>query len=78
MYVCLGMANIFYALWAKEYPKHFMVLTVPLVVVICMQYSLDIEGNSDGDPVEVVLKDKKLVCFCAIFVAMTTWILYAP
>ena len=71
MYVCLAMANIFYALWAKEYPKKYMVLTVPLVVIICMQYSLDVEGDSDGDPVEVVLGDKKLIFFCfALFSAM--------
>ncbi len=76
MYVSLAMANVFYALWAKEYPKRFMILTVPLVVVICMQYSLDVEGESDGDPVEVVLKDKKLLSFCALLCVMLALILY--
>ena len=76
MYVCLSMANIFYALWAKEYPKRFMILTVPVVIVICMQYSLDVEGESDGDPVEVVLKDKKLLSFCAVLFVLMGVILY--
>ena len=68
MYVSLAMANIFYALWAKEYPKKYMILTVPLVVIICMQYSLDVEGDSDGDPVEVVLCDRKLIIFCLLLI----------
>ena len=76
MYVSLAMANVFYALWAKEYPKKYMILTVPLVVVICMQYSLDVEGDSDGDPVEVVLKDKKLVVFSILLAIMMGGILF--
>ncbi len=76
MYVSLAMANVFYALWAKEYPKHYMILTVPLVVVICMRYSLDVEGDSDGDPVEVVLKDRWLIAFCALFAVLMAGILF--
>ena len=76
MYVSLAMANVFYALWAKEYPKKYMIFTVPLVVVICMQYSLDVEGDSDGDPVEVVLKDKKLVVFSILLAIMMGGILF--
>lgn len=76
MYVSLAMANVFYALWAKEYPKKYMILTVPLVVVICMQYSLDVEGDSDGDPVEVVLNDKKLAVFTLLLAIMMAGILF--
>ena len=76
MYVSLAMANVFYALWAKEYPKKYMILTVPLVVVICMQYRLDVEGDSDGDPVEVVLNDKKLAVFTLLLAIMMAGILF--
>ena len=76
MYVSLAMANVFYALWAKEYPKKHMILTVPLVVVICMRYSLDVAGDSDGDPVEVVLKDRWLIAFCALFAVLMAGILF--
>ena len=61
MYLCLAMAIIFYALWAKEYPKEEVIWTVPLVILICMQYSFDIETNADGDPVEVIFRDKKIL-----------------
>ena len=30
-------------------------------MLICMKYSLNIEGDSDGDPVSVLLKDKILI-----------------
>lgn len=76
MYVSLAMAIVFYALWAKEYPKRYMILTVPLVVIICMQYSLDVEGDSDGDPVEVLVKDKKLIVFCLIYMITMAFILF--
>lgn len=77
MYVSLAMTNVFYALWAKEYPKTYMILTVPIVVIICMQYSLDVEGDSDGDPVEVVLKDKKLILFSLFYIVFMIGILFA-
>ena len=76
MYVCLAMANIFYALWAKEYPKRYMILTVPLVVIISMQYSLDVEGDSDGDPIEVVLSDKKLLILLVLLILIISIILF--
>ncbi len=76
MYVSLAMTNIFYSLWAKEFPKRYMILTVPLVVIICMQYSLDIEGDSDGDPVEVILSDKKLILFCTILLIVMAFIIF--
>lgn len=77
MYVSLAMANIFYALWAKEYPKRYMVLTVPIVVIVCMQYSLDVEGDSDGDPVEVVMRDRKLIFLVMLLLAFMALVLFA-
>jgi len=76
MYLCLTMALVFYALWAKEYPKEEVVWTVPIVMLICMRYSLDVEGASDGDPVEVVWKDKVLIGLCVLFLATLFGILY--
>lgn len=41
--------------------------TIPLVLLICMKYSLNIESNSSGDPVEVLLKDKVLILLIGIY-----------
>lgn len=76
MYLCLGMTCVFYALWAKEYPNPYMILTVPVVIIIFMQYSLDIESSYDGDPVEVVFADKKILAFCLLFLCMLFGIIY--
>ena len=37
-------------------------------MVICIKYSLNIEGNSYGDPVEVLLSDKILLILVLLYV----------
>ena len=65
MYMCLTLTIVFYSLWTTTNTNSkynsFLIWTVPLVILICMKYSLIIEGDSDGDPVEVVLKDKVML-----------------
>ena len=61
MYVCVGLANMSYALWTLEMPNPRISWTIPIFIVIFMCYSLDVEGESDGDPVEVILKDRVLI-----------------
>lgn len=61
MYVCVALTDTFYALWALEKQINHIVWTVPIFIILLMRYSLDIEGNSDGDPVDVILHDKILI-----------------
>lgn len=61
MYVCVALANVFYALWTLEMPDPRISWGIPVFIVMLMCYSLDAEGDSDGDPVEVILKDKVLI-----------------
>ena len=61
MYVCVALVNVFYALWSIEMPNPRMIWSVPFFIVLLMCYSLDIEGDSDGDPVEVIVHDKVLI-----------------
>lgn len=82
MYMCLALANIFYALWSMDettvafYNNKYLVFTVPIVLLITMKYSINIEGDSDGDPVEVLLHDKVLLGLCAIYLTIMFLILY--
>lgn len=82
MYVCLALTNVFYALWsvdevtAARYNSSYMVFTVPVVFLICMKYSLDVERNSSGDPAEVLFSDKVLMTLCAVYLAGMFLILY--
>lgn len=76
MYVCFALVAVFYALWAKEFSNPYMIYSVPLVFVILMKYSLDIEGDYDGDPVEVILKDKWLIFLSIIYIILVSILLY--
>ncbi len=82
MTMCITMANIFYALWSMDektaalYENGNIVFTVPIVMLISMKYSLDIEQDPDGDPVEVLLHDKVLLLLCMIYFAVMLAILY--
>lgn len=66
-YVCVTLIIVFYTLWTVEAVNPLMIWTVPLVIVILMKYSLNIEGESDGDPVEVLLQDKELVVLVILY-----------
>ncbi len=67
MYLCVALAVLFYALWAVDpitvsrAGGDGLIWTVPLVLLICMKYSLDVESGSDADPVELLLHDKLLL-----------------
>lgn len=82
MYVNLGLTIAFYALWTvdpitlERFNGNSLIWTVPLVIVICMKYSLNVEGDSEGDPVEVLLGDKLLMLLVGIFAAVTGIIIY--
>ena len=69
MYLSLAIGITFYSLWAIEHTNEYFAYTIPLVFIILMRYSLIIEGESDGDPVEVIIKDKTLILLGLIYVA---------
>lgn len=82
MYMCLTLTNAFYALWTMDkntiahYGSEYLIFTVPMVLLITMKYSMNIEGDSDGDPVEVLIHDKILIGLCLIFALTMFLILY--
>ena len=82
MYMCLGLTIVFYSLWCvdsttiEKYPNNNLVWTVPLVMIICMKYSLNVEGESDGDPVSVLLNDKILIGLTLLYVLIVLFIIY--
>lgn len=82
MYMCLTLTMAFYALWCvdsntiAEHANRYIVWTVPLVMLISMKYSFNIEGNSFGDPVDVLLADKILIGLVSLYGISTLWIIY--
>ncbi len=76
MYMCVGLANGFYALWALEQESRYMIGTVPIVLILSMRYSLIVEGASEGDPVEVLLGDKLIMALGIVYVLYISAALY--
>ena len=74
MYMCLALTIVFYSLWCvdaitiEKFNINQLIWTIPILIVICMKYSLNIEGDSYGDPVDVVLSDKFLLLLILIYV----------
>lgn len=78
MNICLTLAIVFYSLWSADAMNAgtHLIWTVPLVICLCLKYSLTVEGDSDGDPVEVIFQDKVLLVLIAVFAAVTAALLY--
>ncbi len=85
MNMCLTLTVAFYSLWAggghslawgEGERGGGMLWTVPLAILICLKYSLNIETDSDGDPVEVVLRDKVLCGLLLLFALLVFVLLY--
>lgn len=84
MYVCLTLSIVFYALWSTDgqiitkYGTEKLIWTVPLVIVLLMKYSADVESDSYGDPVDVITKDYVLLGLSVLFCIMLCLIVYHP
>ena len=83
MYVCLSLSIIAYSLWTldpitiQRVGNNYLFWTIPLVMIIFQQYSLNIEGESSGDPVEVLLSDKKLLLMIFFYIIVLFMVVYA-
>ena len=82
MYVCVSLAIISDALWCVDsntimrIGNDYVFWTIPLVMVIFQLYSLDIEGNSHGDPIEIILNNKKLLMTIILYILIMGGVLY--
>jgi 4-hydroxybenzoate polyprenyltransferase len=74
MYVCETLCIVFYALWSIDtvtvarFHSNVFVFTVPLVLVLLLKYSLNIEKNSDGDPTTILFQDKTLLILVLVYI----------
>lgn len=82
MNICMTLILVFYSLWTVDsntialYNGKNLIWTVPLVMLIFMKYSLIIEGDSEGNPVEVLVSDKILIGLCFLYVIVMFILLY--
>ena len=66
-YLSLCLTIVFYSLWAMERSVKYLYLTIPILIVIFMKYSLNIEKNDEGDPTTILYQDKFLMGLCLVY-----------
>ena len=82
MYSCLTLSIFSYSMWCidpitlSRIDNQILIWTIPLVMIIFMLYSLEIEKDSLGDPVEVVLRSKSLMSMVGLYGIVMFLILY--
>ncbi len=82
MYMFLPLAIAFYSLWCVDpatvalHRTDALIWTVPLVILILMKYSLNVEQAAYGDPVDVVLHDKVLMGMLAVYAVIALLVVY--
>lgn len=82
MYVAFSLAIVSYTLWCvdpttiQRIGNDYIFWTIPVLIVLFQLYSLNIEGNSHGDPIEVILRDKKLIIGSLIYGLLLIIIIY--
>lgn len=82
MYSCLTLSMVCYSMWAtnadviNRIGNNLLIWTIPIVMIIFMLYSLEIETDSFGDPIEVVVHNKKIVLMIGVYGILMFLILY--
>ncbi|MDR2923768.1 MAG: UbiA prenyltransferase family protein [Treponema sp.] len=82
MYVCQALCVVFYALWSidpvtvERFNTTAFIYTIPVILIIFLKYSLNIETDTDGDPTSVLLGDKVLLSLCVLYAVCAFSIIY--
>lgn len=77
MHICAAFTEMAYALWTIQHPNKMLLWTVPLVMVIFMKYSLNIESeDSNGNPIDVMLSDKILIGLGIVYIIIMVICIY--
>lgn len=66
-YIFLTSLFIFYSLWTIEQKQKLLVWSIPMLIIIFMKYSLNVETSDNGDPTTILYNDKMLLVLCFIY-----------
>lgn len=67
MNISLTLVVVFYSFWAMEQDNVFLYASIPMLIIIFMQYMLFIETGNEGDPVTVLFQHKSLLITVLIY-----------
>lgn len=82
MYVALSLAIVSYSLWSVDpitinrIESECLFWTIPIIMIIFQLYSLDIERNSHGDPIEVIFSDRLLISTIMLYIIIMIVLVY--
>lgn len=80
--VMLSLTIISYALWSFDaetvtnHGTNLLIWSVPVIILITLKYNLDIEKNTDGDPVEILAHDKSLIALVVLYACLMIALIY--
>lgn len=78
MYIFLALSIVFYSLWSTQVVDNSLFKYSSIfVILILMKYSLNVETNGLGDPVEVILGDKVLMLIGILYALFCFLVLYS-
>ena len=81
MSVFLVLSVVFYSLWCVlpetivKYGNK-ITYTIPIIIIMLMKYSLDLEEDNYGDPVDVLTHDKTLILLSIMIFIILLLVLY--
>lgn len=76
MTIFFTLIIVFYSLWATDIPQNLMIWTIPIVIIIMLKYSLNIETKTEGDPIRILYSDSILVLLTLLYGVISFTILY--
>ncbi len=76
MNVSIVFIFLFYVLWSLSSVNNYMLFSFIFVVLIVLRYNKIVNGNSDGDPVNVLLSSKSLILMVLIYAFLVCLLLY--
>lgn len=82
MYVCSALTIVFYSLWSVDastiahFGNNALVWTVPIVILICITYSLSVEKCSVDDPIDILFENKFLFILIILYGLSVIGIIY--
>ena len=68
MNISLTLVIVFYSLWTMEQANTLLYFSIPLLIVIFMQYMLFMETGNEGDPVTLLFQHKSLMATTLIYI----------
>ncbi len=68
MNISLTLVIVFYSFWTMEQTSTLLYFSIPILIVIFMQYMLFMETSNEGDPVTLLFQHKPLLLTTVFYI----------